>query len=64
MEQQHKQEFYFAVYDKEDTYDDNECLTTFDTEDEARDFVNTENAGYGYKKLYYIEKLYADEEEE
>jgi len=33
------QDFYFAVYDKEDTYKDRECLDVFDTEDEARDFV-------------------------
>jgi hypothetical protein len=45
--------FWFNVYDKEDTYNDGECLTSFDTEDEARDFVNSENAGYGYEKLYY-----------
>jgi hypothetical protein len=45
--------FWFNVYDKEDTYKDGECLTSFDTEDEARDFVNSENAGYGYDKLYY-----------
>lgn len=48
-----KQEFYFAVYDKEDTYNDGECLMNFDTEDEAREFVISENAGYGYEKLYY-----------
>lgn len=48
-----KQEFYFAVYDKEDTYNEGECLTAFKTEDEARDFVISENAGYGYEKLYY-----------
>ena len=47
-----KQEFYFAVYDKEDTYNEDECLTSFDTEDEARDFVISENAGYGYEKLF------------
>jgi len=47
------QDFYFAVYDKEDTYNEGECLTNFDTEDEARDFVISENAGYGYEKLFY-----------
>lgn len=51
-----KQEFYFVVFDKEDTYNEGECLTSFDTEDEARDFVNNENAGYGYAKLYYKEE--------
>jgi len=50
------QDFYFAVYDKEDTYKDRECLDVFDTEDEARDFVISENAGYGYEKLYYQTK--------
>lgn len=50
------QKFYFAVYDKEDTYNEDECLTTFDTEDETRDFVISENAGYGYEKLYYETK--------
>ena len=45
--------FYFAVYDKEDIYQDGECLESFETEDEARNFVNEENAGYGYNKLYY-----------
>ena len=45
--------FYFAVYDKEDTYSDGECLMNFNTEDEAREFVLSENAGYGYEKLYY-----------
>lgn len=48
-----KSTFYFAVYDKEDTYNEGECLASFDTEDEARDFVISENAGYGYEKLYY-----------
>ena len=47
------QKIYFAVYDKEDTYNEDECLTSFDTEDEARDYVISENAGYGYKKLFY-----------
>lgn len=46
-------DFYFAVYDKEDTYEDGECLESFDTEEEARDFVNEENKGYGYNKLFY-----------
>jgi hypothetical protein len=41
------QEFYFTVYDKEETYNEGECLTIFDTEDEARDFVIIENSGYG-----------------
>jgi hypothetical protein len=45
--------FWFNVYDKEDTYNDGECLSSFDTEDEVRDFVNSENAGFGYDKLYY-----------
>lgn len=45
--------FWFNVYDKEDTYNEGECLKSFDTEDEARDFVNSENAGYGYDKFYY-----------
>ena len=50
--------FYFAVYDKEDTYVEDECLESFDTEDEAINFVNEQNAGYGYNKFYYktIEK--------
>jgi len=50
--------FYFAVYDKEDTYEEDECLESFDTEDEAINFVNEQNAGYGYNKFYYetIEK--------
>lgn len=47
------EEEYFAVYDKEDTYEDGECLESFDTEEEARDFVNEENKGYGYNKLFY-----------
>lgn len=47
------QKFYFAVYDQEDTYNEGECLISFDTEDEARDFVISENAGYGYEKLFY-----------
>lgn len=50
------QKNYFAVYDKEDTYNKDECLTSFDTEDEARDFVIIENSGYGYEKLYYLTK--------
>ena len=48
-----KQKFYFAVYDNEVIYEDGECLMNFDTEDEAREFVISENAGYGYEKLYY-----------
>lgn len=44
---------YFAVYDKEDTYSNDECLCSFDTEEEARDFVTEENKGYGYNKLFY-----------
>ena len=52
-------EFYFAIYDKEDIYNDDECLINFDTEEDARDFVDSENAGYGYDKLFYrqIEKI-------
>lgn len=46
-------EIYVSVYDKEDTYNDDECLCNFDTEDEAREFVLNENAGYGYEKLFY-----------
>ena len=45
--------YWFNVYDKEDTYNDNECLTSFDNEDDAREFVISENSGYGYEKLYY-----------
>ena len=48
---------FYSVYDKEDTYNEGECLESFDTEDDARDFVNTENAGYGYAKLYYKEEV-------
>ena len=44
--------FYFAVYDKEDTYEEDECLEGFDTEDEAINFVNEQNAGYGSKAKY------------
>lgn len=49
-------ENYFVVYDKEDTYNEGECLECFNTEEEARNFVINENAGYGYKKLYYEEE--------
>lgn len=45
--------FAVYVYDKEDTYNDDECFESFDTEEEARDFVNSENAAYGYNKFYY-----------
>ncbi len=48
-----EEEEYFVVYDKEDIYDDDECLCSFDTEEEARDFVTEENKGYGYNKLFY-----------
>ena len=56
------QKNYFAVYDKEDTYKEGECLENFNTENEASDFVISENAAYGYEKFYYEEKtviLYA-----
>lgn len=53
---------YFAVYDKEDTYNEGECLDSFDTEHEARDFVINENSGYGYQKLYYIEETLKGED--
>lgn len=46
---------YYAVYDKEEEYQPNECLTSFDTEEEARAYVNSENAGHGFEKLYYEE---------
>lgn len=52
-----EKEFYFAVYNKD------ECLINFDTEDEAREFVLSENAGYGYEKLYFKEELYYDSDE-
>lgn len=55
------QEFYFCVFDKEDTYTEDECLTNFDTEDEARNYCLSENAAYGYTKLYYSEVLYSNE---
>jgi len=50
------EENYFAVYDKEDTYKEGECLENFNTENEASDFVINENAAYGYEKFYYEEK--------
>lgn len=56
-----KKKIYFAVYDKEDTYAEGECLENFETEDEAREFVIGENAGYGYEKLYYKEEFYTNE---
>lgn len=45
---------FFYVYDKEDTYSDNECLEVYEDEEEARDFCLNENAGYGYEKFYYL----------
>jgi len=51
------EECTFAVYDKEDTYNEGECLTSFDKEDAARDFVIRENAAYGYVKFYYEEEI-------
>lgn len=45
----------YSVYDKEDTYNEGECMESFNDEDEARIFVNEENAAYGYARLFYKE---------
>jgi len=51
-----EEKIYFYVYDKEDTYGDNECYEVYEDEEEAIDFCINENAAYGYQKFYY-EKL-------
>ena len=48
-----EEKVFFYVYDKEDTYSEDECYEVFEYEEEARDFCINENAGYGYQKFYY-----------
>ena len=48
-----EEKVFFPVYDKEDTYSEDECLEVFEDEEEARDFCINENAAYGYQKFYY-----------
>lgn len=47
-------EIVYYVYDREDHYRQGECHEVFYDEDEARDFVVTENSAYGYDRFYYI----------
>ena len=48
-----EEKVFFYVYDKEDTYIEDECYEVFEYEEEARDFCINENASYGYQKFYY-----------
>ena len=52
---QEANKIYFGVYDKE-VQGEPEYIEGFYTEEEAMNFVTSENAAYGYKKFFYKEE--------